>query len=249
MKKIIIALAATTAFAGAAPALAQYGSGNYPSRTYQLQEQLQEGVRSGAITRAEAMPLRQQLRQLGQLERQYSYGGITGRERSDLQMRINRLRQQIRFAARNGDSRYDRDDRYGDRYGDRDGDRDDRYDDRYGDRDDRYGDRDDRYGDRYERYGDRYDRDDRYGDRDGRYGRGAVSPTDRDGDGYDDRDRNRDNWIDERERLSAGPGTGTGIPSETDRNGDGYDDRDLNRDRRIDERELRAAQDRYRRRY
>ena len=74
MNKIIIALAATTAFAGAAPALAQtggyggYGNSNVQLRSDQLQMQLQAGVRSGAITRAEAMPLREQLRQLTRLE-------------------------------------------------------------------------------------------------------------------------------------------------------------------------------------
>src|SRR5687767_907425 len=86
MNKIIIALAATTAFAGAAPAAAQYGmGGNGPIRADQLQMQLQAGVRSGAITRAEAMPLREQLRELTRLETLYARDGISGRERADLQ--------------------------------------------------------------------------------------------------------------------------------------------------------------------
>ncbi|HEX8379440.1 MAG TPA: hypothetical protein VF619_02685, partial [Allosphingosinicella sp.] len=134
-KTLLIALAATSAITVAAPASAQsggYGGNGYGAnsnvemRSDQLQMRLQAGVRSGAITRAEAMPLREQLRQLTRLEAVYAQGGISGRERADLQHRINSLRQGIRMAERSGDSRYGRDD---DRY--------DRDDDRY-DRDDRY---------------------------------------------------------------------------------------------------------------
>jgi hypothetical protein len=189
MNKFIIALAATTAIAAAAPAAAQYGvraNTNIQLRTDQLQTQLQAGVQDGSITRAEAEPLRAQLRALTQLERQYSRNGLTGQERSDLQNRMRSLRQGIRLAIRNGDGRYsqndgyDRDDRYGDnRYGNtqmmdrnRDG-----YDDRDLNRDRRIDDREWRMAE--ERYGnnDRYDRDD------DRYGR----DDDRD---YDDRYQN-----------------------------------------------------------
>ncbi len=172
MKKILIALAATTAFAGAAPVAAQYGGGNMQIRSGQLQVQLQEGVRSGAITRAEAMPLRQQLRQLTRLETLYARDGISGRERADLQHRINSLRQGIRMAARTGDARYDRDD---DRY--------DRDDDRYGRGDNGYG----RDGG-YDRNNDGWD--DRDGNRDGRWDVDARNDSNRDG--WDDRDYNRD---------------------------------------------------------
>jgi hypothetical protein len=142
MKKFIIALAATTAIGAAAPAAAQYAQGgaNIQLRTDQLQSQLQAGVQAGTITRAEAAPLREQLRQLTQLERQYSRNGLTGQERSELQNRMRNLRQGIRMATRGGDSRYGQDDRYGnsgqvidrnrDGYDDRDLNRDRRVDDR-----------------------------------------------------------------------------------------------------------------------
>jgi hypothetical protein len=154
MNKILIALAATTAFAGAAPAAAQYGMGGQ-IRSDQLQMQLQTGIRSGAISRSEAMPLREQLMQLTRLERLYARDGISGRERADLQHRINIIRRGIRLAERTGDGRYGRDD--------------DRYD-----RDDRYGDRDGRDG--YDRNSD--GRDDRDGNRDGRW---DAEGRDRDG--------------------------------------------------------------------
>jgi hypothetical protein len=166
MNKIIIALAATTAFVGVAPAAAQYGGGyGAPIRSDQLQLQLQAGIRSGAISRTEAMPLRDQLLQLTRLERLYARDGVSGRERADLQHRINTLRQDIRMAERTGDGRFGRDD---DRY-DSDG--------------------------RYSRADSAYDRnndgwDDRDGNRDGRWDVDARNDSNRDG--YDDRDYNRD---------------------------------------------------------
>ncbi|HYG48785.1 MAG TPA: hypothetical protein VD846_12705 [Allosphingosinicella sp.] len=177
MKKIIfIALAATTAIA-AAPASAQSGNyggngyGNVEVRADQLQVRLQAGVRSGAITRAEAVPLREQLRQLTRLETLYARDGISGRERADLQQRINNLRRGIRLAERSGDNRY----------GGGGGDGFDRDDDRYS-----RGDRD--VDSRYDRDSDGWD--DRDGNRDGRWD--VDSRYDGNRDGYDDRDHNRD---------------------------------------------------------
>jgi hypothetical protein len=189
MNKIIFtALAATSAIAAAAPASAQsgngygngygngnaYGTGNIEVRADQLQMRLQAGVRSGAITRSEAMPLRAQLRELIRLETLYARDGISGRERADLQQRIRSIRQGIRIAE---GSAYGRDD---DRYG--------RGDDRYGrdGMDDRYG-RGDVDG-RYDRNNDGWD--DRDSNRDGRWD--VDSRYDSNRDGYDDRDHNRD---------------------------------------------------------
>jgi len=192
MKKFIfIALAATSAIAAAAPAFAQsgyggngYGNGNIEVRADQLQVRLQAGIRSGAITRAEAMPLREQLRQLTRLEMLYARDGISGRERADLQQRVNTLRQGIRVAERGSDGRYGRDD---DRY--------DRDDDRYsrGDVDSRY----DRDNDGW---------DDRDGNRDGRWD--VDSRYDSNRDGYDDRDYNRDGRWDNDEGYQQGTDRG-----------------------------------------
>jgi hypothetical protein len=188
MNRIIFtALAATSAIAAIAPASAQpggyggdrYGNGNPEVRADQLQMRLQAGIRSGAITRSEAVPLRAQLRQLTRLETLYARGGISGRERADLQHRINTLRQGIRMAERGADGRYGRDD--------------DRYDDRYG----RGG-----VDSRYDRDNDGWD--DRDGNRDGRWD--VDSRYDGNRDGYDDRDRNRDGRWDNDEGQSDGRG-------------------------------------------
>jgi hypothetical protein len=235
MRKFIIALAATTALAAATPAVAQSVGGNVQVRIGELQTQLQAGVRSGAITRAEAVPLREQLRQLSALERHYRQGGFTVQERSELQSRIASLRQGIRMATTNGGDRYDRRDR------------DDRWDDR-------------RCPPGLERKDNgcmppgqvgRDDRNGRWGDDDRRGG-----TIDRNRDGYDDRDLNRDGRIDAQEWRMARDGRFDDRDDRDgrwgdddrrggmiDRNRDGYDDRDLNRDGRIDSNEWRIAGD------
>jgi hypothetical protein len=223
MKKFIIALAATTAIAAAAPAAAQFGgqvNSNIELRTDRLQAQLQAGVQSGAISRSEAMPLREQLRQLDQLERQYSRNGLTVQERTELRSRAQSLRQGIRLAIRNGDGRYDRDDRYGDRY-----------------------DRDCPPGLEKKNNGclppgqmGRDDRNGRWGD-DSRYGNTQM--IDRNRDGFDDRDLNRDRRVDEREwRMAEGRYDNDG---RYDRDDDRYDRNDRDYDDRYETRDTRRG--------
>ncbi|HEX8444561.1 MAG TPA: hypothetical protein VF631_13035 [Allosphingosinicella sp.] len=121
MKKLIFSLAAATAIGAAAPAAAQYGyqQNNYPAqqngygyqgnvnaggavgvqnRIAQLDSRFEAGIQSGLISRTEAQNIRPQLRQLRQLERQYSMNGLTQQERQDLQQRIRYVRQQLRAA-------------------------------------------------------------------------------------------------------------------------------------------------------
>lgn len=136
MNKFIVTMAAVTTAVIATPAAAQYGSGqqypnsgqqgsyrnggndgaNVSARINQLQIRLQTGVQSGSITRREAMPLRQQLRALTQLQRQFAHDGLSGQERAELQRRMRNLRQGIRAADGNNQARwdnYDREDGYG----------------------------------------------------------------------------------------------------------------------------------------
>ena len=117
MKKLFLALTAASALAAAAPAAAQYGSSyqgrgdvSMSARIAQLDARLQAGIRAGAINRSEARVLRQQIYDLRRLERQYSYNGLSVRERQDLQARIRSTRHDIRLAD---NYRFDRDTRYG----------------------------------------------------------------------------------------------------------------------------------------
>lgn len=173
MKKLLLAMTALSAIAVAAPASAQYQNqnqnrysdrgdinGNFAARMDarigDMQARIEAGVRNGSISRREASSLRQQLRDLTRLERQYRINGFTGAERSALQQRLNSLRQNVRIAdggqGRFNDDRWDEEDRYGGR--DRDdwrdngrGDRIDRDRDGYDDRD---RDRDGRWDDDYQ---------------------------------------------------------------------------------------------------
>lgn len=171
MRKFLMTMAAVSALSVGVPAAAQNAGVNVRARIQQLETRLDAGIRSRAITRREAMPLRSQLLQLTQLERQYAVGGFNGRETADLQQRIQGLRRDLGVAEGDVANRYDRN---------RDG-NDDRYD-RNGDGDDdRYDRNNDGNDDRYDRNGD--NRDDRY---------------DTNRDGYDDRDRNCDGrWDDD----------------------------------------------------
>jgi hypothetical protein len=187
MKKILFGMAAVSALAIGAPAAAQYNNGNYQTqggyyqnqnqgygagaalemRVDQLQARLQAGVQRGTISRQEAVQLRAQLRQLSDIERQYSRNGFTVAERQDLQLRIRNFREQLRYAEGRGNGRFNNQGRYGNQGG-------------YGDQG-AYGQYDDRYG--------------------------QQGRIDRDRDGYDDRDYDRDGrWDDDVQGGYQGQG-------------------------------------------
>jgi hypothetical protein len=131
MNKILLSMAAVGAIAVAAPAASQSwnddnwnanagGGMGISNQIARLDARISAGIASGEISRTEARNLRLELRQLRQLERQYSYNGLTQTERQDLRQRLRDLREDVRIAD-NG--RYDRDTRYSwdDRYDNDDG--------------------------------------------------------------------------------------------------------------------------------
>jgi hypothetical protein len=162
MKKVLISAAALLAAAAALPAAAQgYGQayghpyaqpyahpyGQVQGHAYaqqgrwvpvhvrlqRLDNRIERGVERGALTRREAHSLRQEFHSLVRLERHYGRDGLSYGERADLERRLDRLAQRVRFERRDDDRRYD-DRRYDDRrYDDRRHD-DRRYDDRRDDR-------------------------------------------------------------------------------------------------------------------
>lgn len=68
-------------------------------RQGQLQARIDQGVRSGALNRREAVRLQGELRGLNQLEYRYrrSGGGLSVSERNDLDRRYAMLSRQVRF--------------------------------------------------------------------------------------------------------------------------------------------------------
>lgn len=225
MNRFWTTMAALSALAAAAPAIGQNWAGAGASthaRVQQLEAWLEAGLRRGTIPRWHANRLRSQAQQLRQLEMRYRSGGISSRERADLEMRIDNLASQIRYAERWGyrtddrgwpaddgrwDGRYDRDDNawdgrdYGHDY-DRGG-RGDRAPgwDRGYERDRSDGRLD--YDPSYNRdYDDAYYGDGYYGG--GYYDRGAYD-RDRDRDDYDRTDRAAALRVGDRAPVSLNP--------------------------------------------
>lgn len=71
-------------------------------RQGQLQARIDQGVRSGALNRREAVRLQGELRGLSQLEYRYrrSGGGLSISEQRDLDRRYDVLSRQVRFEKR-----------------------------------------------------------------------------------------------------------------------------------------------------
>ncbi len=120
-KKALIPVIALAAASLAAPAAAQsYGYGpdrgdrferNFrgwqpiAQRKYNLDHRIEVGIRSGQLNRREAIRLRQELDQLVRLEYRYQRGGLSLRERQDLDRRYDRLSRQVRHERRDRDGR------------------------------------------------------------------------------------------------------------------------------------------------
>lgn len=106
MRPIYVMLAASAGLSLATPASAQWGR----DRTYshQLQAQIDDAVRKGAISGRQSVRLREHLSRLVQLERSFIPNGISGREYSVLMQRSAALEKDIRSATRNHNGREER---------------------------------------------------------------------------------------------------------------------------------------------
>lgn len=107
MKRILLSLTALAAIS-AAPLAAQAAPWqSVNQRQANLERRIDQGVRSGEITRPEAARLRGDFRALTHLEIQYrrSGGGLSFQERRDLDSRFDRLSQRIYAQKHNRDDR------------------------------------------------------------------------------------------------------------------------------------------------
>jgi len=108
MKRKSFVLAAAVAAIVASPIAASAAPWQpINQRQANLERRIDQGIRSGQVTRQEAVMLRGRLHDLERLEVQYrrSGGGLDMRERRDLDARFDRLSQQV-FAQK-----HDRQDR------------------------------------------------------------------------------------------------------------------------------------------
>lgn len=116
MKRIfLMALTATTMAASMVPANAQFAFGGGVDGTEaRLQNRINAGIRSGALTRGEASRLEIKLQQINQLEMRLrmSGNGLSWRERRRLQDKLNNLsndiNNQMNDFERNFGGRYNR---------------------------------------------------------------------------------------------------------------------------------------------
>ena len=124
MKTFLIPVLALAAASVAVPAMAQsYGprhhddrGGRYEQdrgggwqnisqRKYQLDRRIDQGERNRQLSRREATRLRYELNSLVNLERSYMRGGLSFRERAELDRRYDRLSMQVRAERRDNDNR------------------------------------------------------------------------------------------------------------------------------------------------
>lgn len=100
MKKFAMLVAGLGIAVTAVPATAsaQNGWQSINQRQERIEARINQGIRSGALNRNEAVRLRTEFRQLSQLEAQYrrSRPGLTLAERRDLDRRFDRLSAQVR---------------------------------------------------------------------------------------------------------------------------------------------------------
>lgn len=98
MKKFMLALAAT---AGALVSLSGTAQAapwqSIDQREARLEIQIRQGVRSGALTRPEAVRLENRLHSLQRLEANFRRGGLTIAERRVLDQRFDALARSIRI--------------------------------------------------------------------------------------------------------------------------------------------------------
>jgi len=100
MKTFLAMAAAVGALTLAAPAAAQSYGGWQPinQRQAQLDYRIDQGVRSGDLTRREAANLRAEFNQIARIEADYRRSnGLSPRERADLDRRFDNLSQRVRW--------------------------------------------------------------------------------------------------------------------------------------------------------
>lgn len=106
--KTLTILAAASVLALSAGAASAQGWMSINQRQASLDARIDAGVRSGDLTRQEALTLRSDFRAVAGLETTYRRDGLSTWERTDLDRRFDALSNRIRF------ERHDRDDRRGD---------------------------------------------------------------------------------------------------------------------------------------
>jgi hypothetical protein len=75
-------------------------------RQARIEARIDQGIRSGALNRNEAVRIRAQFRQLANLEGQYRRGGLSNWERQDLNRRFDQLSARVYTQKHNRQHRW-----------------------------------------------------------------------------------------------------------------------------------------------
>lgn len=110
MKTLMLTVAAAAALTAGAASAQPYGYGrqgmSIEQRIERIDFRIDQGVRSGQLTRREAYALRGQLNGVVRLEARYGRNGLSEWERADLSRRLDALNDNVRVSRRDDDRRY-----------------------------------------------------------------------------------------------------------------------------------------------
>jgi hypothetical protein len=106
MTRVLMSLAASAVVLATPLAASAAPWQSINQRQANLERRIDQGVRSGELTRAEAVRVRSQFRKLARLEAHYrrTGGGLSYSERADLDRRFDRLSDRV-FAQKHDDQR------------------------------------------------------------------------------------------------------------------------------------------------
>ena len=108
MKRTLLTLAALAAVTAAPMAANAQPWQSINQRQANLEQRINQGVRSGSLTRPEAARLRGEFKSISRLEVSYRRSnGLSMRERADLDARFDRLSRQIQVQKHDRDDRHD----------------------------------------------------------------------------------------------------------------------------------------------
>ncbi len=105
MKRILLTLTALAAVSAVPLAAQAQPWESINQRQAKLEQRIDQGVRSGSLTRSEASRLRGEFRSIAHLEASYRRSnGLSMHERSDLDARFDRLSREIQVQKRDRDN-------------------------------------------------------------------------------------------------------------------------------------------------
>ena len=106
--KTIVYAGLIALFTAAAPAMANHGErdSGINERQQRLEQRIEQGWRTGQLTRPEVRRLQREMREIERAEHHFaSDGRLTPRERSDLHARLDRVSQLVQYERRDAERR------------------------------------------------------------------------------------------------------------------------------------------------